>query len=125
VAEHDLSGRHDIRPLVLRTVLTYLELDGLLRQGTPFYAGYRLRPLVAEDELLARFDSARADFLRRVLAAGRRGRVWISLDPEQVAERLGEDRDRIVRALGHLEERGPRRARRVRRAAALHRPAPA
>jgi ATP-dependent DNA helicase RecQ len=61
---------------------------------------------VAEDDLLARFDPARADFLRRVLAAGRRGRVWISLDPEQVAERLGEDRERIVRALGHLEERG-------------------
>ena len=36
--------RHDVRPLVLKTVLTYLELEGLLRQGTPFYAGYRLRP---------------------------------------------------------------------------------
>ena len=43
VSEYDLSNRHDVRPLVLRTVLTYLELDGVLRQGTPFYAGYRLR----------------------------------------------------------------------------------
>ena len=33
---HDLSFRHDIRPLVLRTLLTYLELDGYLRGGTPF-----------------------------------------------------------------------------------------
>ena len=37
--------RHDLRPLVLKTILTYLELDGVLKQGTPFYAGYRLRPL--------------------------------------------------------------------------------
>ncbi|HEX7525704.1 MAG TPA: ATP-dependent DNA helicase RecQ, partial [Gaiellaceae bacterium] len=44
VAEHDLAGRHDVRPLVLKTVLTYLELDGFLQQGTPFYAGYSLRP---------------------------------------------------------------------------------
>ena len=106
VAEHELSGRHDIRPLVLRTVLTYLELDGLVRQGTPFYAGYRLRPLLSEDALLARFDPARADFLRRVLDAGRRGRVWISLDPEDVAARLGEDRARVVRALTYLEAEG-------------------
>ena len=37
--------RFDVRPLVLKTLLTYLELEGLLRQGTPFYAGYRMRPL--------------------------------------------------------------------------------
>ena len=45
VSEYDLSARHDVRPLVLKTLLTYLELDGMLRQGTPFYAGYRLRPI--------------------------------------------------------------------------------
>ena len=45
VSEYELSVRHDLRPLVLKTALTYLELDGVLRQGTPFYAGYRLRPI--------------------------------------------------------------------------------
>src|SRR4051794_17914097 len=45
VAEYDLASRLDLRPLVLRTALTYLELSGVLSQGTPFYAGYRIRPL--------------------------------------------------------------------------------
>src|SRR6266480_4274158 len=36
VSEYELSVRRDVRPLVLKTVFTYLELDGLLRQGTPF-----------------------------------------------------------------------------------------
>src|SRR5207248_10828914 len=44
VAEYELSARHDVRPLVLKTMLTYLELDGYLQQGTPFYAGYSVRP---------------------------------------------------------------------------------
>ena len=44
VAEYDVSTRFDVRPLVLKTLLTYLELEGLLRQGTPFYAGYRAAP---------------------------------------------------------------------------------
>ncbi len=35
---YSLSAEHDIRPLVLRTLLTYLELRGFLAGGTPFYA---------------------------------------------------------------------------------------
>src|SRR5262245_2091065 len=51
-----LGERHDMRPLGLRTALTYLELGGVLRQGTPFYAGYRFRPRLSLDELVAQFS---------------------------------------------------------------------
>ena len=105
VSDYELSGRLDIRPLVLRTILTYLELDGLLRQGTPFYAGYSFRPLSGSfDDVYAAFDPARADFLRRLVASGKTGRHWTNLDPEASAAALGEERSRIVAALGHLEE---------------------
>ena len=90
---------------MLKTILTYLELDGLLRQGTPFYAGYSFRPLSGSfDDVYAAFDPARADFLRRVVASGKTGRTWTNLDPEASAAALGEERSRIVAALGHLEE---------------------
>jgi ATP-dependent DNA helicase RecQ len=105
VSEHELSGLLDIRPLVLRTILTYLELDGLLRQGTPFYAGYSFRPVGASfDAVFAAFDAGRADFLSRLVASGKAGRTWTSLDPDEAATVLGEERSRIVAALGHLEE---------------------
>jgi ATP-dependent DNA helicase RecQ len=108
VAEYDISTRFDVRPLVLKTLLTYLELEGLLRQGTPFYAGYRVRPLGADDfeALFSRFDTARAAFLRRVIAAGKQGRVWVTLAPDDVASALGEERSRVVSALGYLEDQG-------------------
>jgi len=35
VSQYTLSDRFDLRPLVLRTALTYLELGGALRQKTP------------------------------------------------------------------------------------------
>jgi ATP-dependent DNA helicase RecQ len=41
------SSQHDIRILVLRTLLTYLELDGYLQGGTPFYADYSFKPLMS------------------------------------------------------------------------------
>jgi ATP-dependent DNA helicase RecQ len=106
VAEYELSTRHDVRPLVLKTVLTYLELDGLLRQGTPFYAGYSLRPTGESlDDVFAAFDPPRADFLRRLVATGKTGRTWTQIDPERAAAELGEERSRIVAALGYLEQR--------------------
>ncbi len=70
---------------MLKTILTYLELDGLLEQGTPFYAGYSVRPASGEwDDVYAAFDPDRADFLRRVLASGKAGRIWTGIDPDAV-----------------------------------------
>jgi ATP-dependent DNA helicase RecQ len=49
------------------------------------------------------FDERRADFLQRVVASGKAGRTWVAVDPAGVP---GEDRERVVRALDHLEQRG-------------------
>jgi ATP-dependent DNA helicase RecQ len=104
VSEYELSSRHDVRPLVLKTILTYLELGGFLHQGTPFYAGYNVRPTGGEwNDVLAGFDPDRADFLRRVLASGKQGRSWTAVDPNAVP---GEERERVVRAIDHLEQQG-------------------
>ncbi len=108
VAEYDLSTRHDIRPLVLRTILTYLELAGHLRQGTPFYAGYAVKPAEGStfDEAFAAFDEQRTDFLRRLVASGRTARVWTTIDPDASAVALGDERSRVVAALDYLEQQG-------------------
>jgi ATP-dependent DNA helicase RecQ len=104
VSEYELSARHDVRPLVLKTILAYLELDGYLEQGTAFYASYRIRPANGEwEDVYANFDPDRADFLRRVLASGEKGRLWTRVDPHAVP---GEGRERVVKALDYLEQRG-------------------
>jgi len=108
ISEYELSVRHDLRPLVLKTALTYLELDGVLRQGTPFYAGYRLRPLgdASLEDVFGRFDERRAGFLRRVVATGKTGRTWTTLAPDDAAVQLGEERSRILAALEYLDQQG-------------------
>ena len=112
VSEYELSARLDIRPLVLRTILTYLELEGLLRQGTPFYAGYSFRPVTGSfEDVFAGFDAGRADFLRRLVASGKTGRSWTNLDPDAAAARARR---------GARPDRG---GARVPRAAAAHRAA--
>ncbi len=106
VSTYDLSQRHDVRPLVIGTLLTYLELEGILQATGPFYAEYKFRSDKPLDDLVAGFDPARAEFLTRVFDRASKGRTWHSLDVHAAAEALGEPRARIVAALGYLEERG-------------------
>jgi ATP-dependent DNA helicase RecQ len=106
VSIYDLAQRHDARDLVVKTLLTYLELDGVLQSTGPFYTEFRYQPLRPTADILAKFDPARAAFLKSIFQAARFGKTWYSLDADVVGRKLGQPRDRIVAALNYLEERG-------------------
>ncbi len=106
ISLYSLSSEHDIRPLVLRTLLTYLELDAYLEGGTPFYAEYKFRPLMSSREILARFDGPRREFLSGLFRQARKARTWFSIDPAQAAQALNADRQWVIRALDWLGEQG-------------------
>jgi ATP-dependent DNA helicase RecQ len=106
VSLYELADRHDLRHLVLRTAMTYLELGGVLHQGTPFYAGYEMRPLTPLPQIVAQFPGPHGQLVADLFAHAKFGRIWYSLNPDAAAMALGEERRRIVRVLEVLEERG-------------------
>ncbi len=106
VSEYQLSGQFDVRPLVVKTLLTYLELEGLLVSTGPFYTEYKFQPLKPSAEIFARFSAERAEFLKTIFSHARKGKTWFTLDTVQVSQAIGQPRDRIVSALGYLEEQG-------------------
>jgi len=104
VSLYTLANTHDIRPLVLRTLLTYLELDNYLKGGTPFYAQYQFKPLLDTQTILARFEGERHTFLTGLFHQARKAKTWFSIDLDQAATALNTPRERIVRALDWLGE---------------------
>ncbi len=100
----ELAGRHDVRPIVVRTLLTYLELDGYLDARTPTYSSYRFRPLMSSAEILEHFEGRRQEFLRSLLRRAKKVKSWFDLDVDSAARVLGTSRERIVRALDYLAE---------------------
>jgi len=104
VSLYTLSATHDIRPLVLRTLLTYLELAGYLQGGTPFYANYQFKPLQSSTVILGHFEGERRDFLAALFRQSVKGRTWFSLDLDRAVTTLNTTRERIVRALDWLGE---------------------
>jgi ATP-dependent DNA helicase RecQ len=106
VSRYDLAQETDIRPLVVETVITYLELDGLLRPTRAFYESTQVQFLKSESAILSALNEDRRRFLTALFGSGRRGPKYLTLEIEAAAQRLGEPRDRIVKALTWLEETG-------------------
>jgi ATP-dependent DNA helicase RecQ len=106
VSVSTLSAEHDTRPLVVETLLTYLQLDGYLASTGPFYSGYKFQPNRPLEEIFAEFDDARREFLRRVFKHARKAKTWWNIDVHETAIELGEERSRVVAAINYLEERG-------------------
>jgi ATP-dependent DNA helicase RecQ len=104
---YDLCGDHDIRPLVVETLLTYLELDGIIESTGPFYTEYKVQMLSPMASVMAKFDARRQQFLKALFASGRMGKTWLTIEiGEAVAATGGSPRERIVAALNYLEEQG-------------------
>ncbi|MCH8922983.1 MAG: ATP-dependent DNA helicase RecQ [Planctomycetes bacterium] len=85
---YDAAHTHDIRDLVVRTLLTYLQLEGYLEGGTPFYANYQFKPRMSSAEILTRFEGERRDFVARMLAQAVKAKTWFSIDLERAAAEI-------------------------------------
>jgi len=106
VSYHELSSMSDIRILVVRTLMTYLELDGYLSGGTPFYSTYRFQPIWTSGQILDQFTGERRTFIDGLLRLAKKGKIWFQIDAAAAAQRLGCDRQRVVAALDYLGEQG-------------------
>ena len=106
ISRYDLSRTTDIRPIVLETVLTYLELDSVLMPLGAFYSGYQIHLVHGEARLLSGHTPERQRFLKALFNCGKKGYKWITLNVDESATALNESRERILKALSYLEEAG-------------------
>ncbi len=101
-----LSTDHNIRQLVIRTLITYLELDGYLKGGTPRYSEFRFKPHLPSPAILAHFEGERRTFVTNLLKQSRKAKTWFHIDVAAAALHLQADRARVVRALDYLADQG-------------------
>jgi ATP-dependent DNA helicase RecQ len=106
VSLYTLGQQHDIRALVLRTLMTYLELEEYLQGGTPTYGEYKFIPLVPSSEILSHFEGEKREFVSSLLKNSEKAKKFFGIDIDKVASRLNTTRSRIVRAMDYLAERG-------------------
>lgn len=106
IAVHDLSKRFDIRQLVVNTLLTRLELEGIIRAEGPYYGNIRFAPKGDSRSILAEYPANQASFLKQIFAACSKAKKWITVDMDRAMEATGQNRSVILRALESLENKG-------------------
>ncbi|MDF3012637.1 MAG: helicase [Cellvibrio sp.] len=106
ISIYELSSQFDLRPLVLNTALTYLELQGVISAQSPFYTEYKVSFIQDQQFIFSQFDADRAAFLQQLFSAGRMGRKWLSLDMLAIPLQLNEPKERITKALDYIAEKG-------------------
>lgn len=117
-SHYALSQELDTRPLVLSTLLTYLEIEGLLQAAGTYYNNYKIQFIRPPDSILAGFDQSRQQFLQTLFAQARQARTWCQMDIDQAAQACKCERSRILKALHYLEEK---QALRVQALGLMHR----
>ena len=106
ISFYSLARQFDIRDLVLKTILTYLELDGFLEGIGPRYDQYDFIPRVSSRDILAHFNGERREFMRDLFAMSTKKKKWFGMDIIKICQRLKAERSRVVAALQYCDEQG-------------------
>jgi len=106
VLMNSLSSQSNIRLLALKTLLVYLELEGVLQPAYSYYAEYKYKLLVPENELLGRFKDERYHFVQAVLESADKARTWATVNFDKLQSFYPSERSRVITALDYLDQQG-------------------
>lgn len=104
ISHYKLSFETDIRILVARTLITYLELDGYIKATSPRYDSYKIKPLVTSKSILNHFKDEPRQFAADLLGCLTKSRTWFTLNTVLAARKLKCDRERVIKAIDYMSE---------------------
>jgi len=101
-----LSRRLDIKILPMKTLLIYLDKEGIIRPKYSFYKTYCFKHNKPKDQIIDRFDSERQHFVRTLFDFCDTKKVWTYLNVDGVVKHLGCKRQRVIAAIEYFNEKG-------------------
>ena len=102
-----LSYELNIRVLPLKTLLVYLDMEGIIRPQYTYFEEYAFKYLVEQSEILGTFEGERKYLVQEIFNHCRTRKVWTYVDIEGIVEGYEKaDRQRIISALEYFSEKG-------------------
>ena len=101
-----LSTDADIRLLPLKTLLVYLEMDGILKPRHTYFENYPFKLLKPEKEIINFFSGERRNFVATIFRYTDEKSVWSYPKISEMVETTGTDRARVLAALEYFDEKG-------------------
>lgn len=103
---YTLSQDTDIRPLPLKTLLVYLEIQHIISPKYTFFEQYPFKYLISENEIANQFQGERNTFVKTLLSHAKTAKTWTYPDIDAAVSASGSDRKRVLAALDYFHEQG-------------------
>ncbi len=106
ISYYQMGYELDIRDTVLRTLFTYLELEGVLQSIGPRYDKYEFKPTKPFHWIVDQFKDERRSFVDSVLSMSVKKKIWTEINLAVATQRLNQPRQRITAMLEYFAEKG-------------------
>ncbi|MDQ6951027.1 MAG: RecQ family ATP-dependent DNA helicase [Mariprofundales bacterium] len=104
-----LSRASNIRPLPLKTLLVYLEMRGIIQPLYSYFANFRFKLLIPEQDLIDHFSGERRSFVQAIVDGSQRAQIWWTVDFDAIdalaPHHSGSERQRIITALEYFSDK--------------------
>ncbi|MGC9459579.1 RecQ family ATP-dependent DNA helicase [Vibrio genomosp. F10] len=100
------SRDSNIRQLPLKTLLVYLELEGVLAPKYSYFSDYRFKFIATKDKILQRFEGERRQFVETIFACSPKARTWCQIDFDALWQVYSAERQRVISAIDYFHEQG-------------------
>jgi ATP-dependent DNA helicase RecQ len=100
-----LSNEVDIRPLPLKTLLVYLDIEGIIRPKYTYFEEYSFKYYDPPEQIIERFEGERKEFLRVLFSGCTPKTIWNYVDMAAVLRDYKAERSRVVAALEYFAEK--------------------
>jgi ATP-dependent DNA helicase RecQ len=102
-----LSYEVDIRVLPLKTLLVYLDMEGIVKPKYTRFDDYAFKYQVPPADILDKFEGERRTFVQEILKGCRTKKTWTYVDLPGILQSYGTaDRQRVITALEYFSEKG-------------------
>ncbi len=102
---HKLSVLSNIRQLTLKTLLVYLEMEGIISPSYSYFREYRFKENISTEVILQKFNGERKEFLKAIFDHSSKARLWTTVNFEKIVDAYPTtDRKRVIAALDYLNE---------------------
>ncbi len=99
-----LSRELNIRVLPLKTLLVYLDMEGIIRPKLTYFEEYAFKYRAEPSFIVNQFQGERHEFVSTLLGHCQTRKTWTYVDMSGMIVRYNTDRHRIIAALEYFEE---------------------
>ena len=102
---NQLSSASNIRPLSLKTLLVYLEMQGVIKPKYSYFAEYKYKLQTTLATLMSKFDPERQQFINAIIDTSVKAKIWHTADLNQLETFFPNSRGRAIKALDYLDQK--------------------